>query len=146
MRSASPRPSTTCKKIDQQTTYNLSNLIALGVSHERISPLEEEMQQRIKAAIDQLERNTGGARTDEWWAWSDLGQLCLLAGDLNRAAAAYDRARKTGPTAEEYKRHVDMLNQLHAVTSETAPDIAKTIAAMLTELSTVALPSAKSGG
>ena len=134
------------EKIDQQTTYNLSNLIALGVSHERISPLEEEMQQRIKAAIDQLERNTGGARTDEWWAWSDLGQLYLLAGNLDLAAAAYDRARKTGRTAEEYTRHVEMLNQLHAVTSETAPAIAKTIADMLTELSTVALPSAKSGG
>ena len=55
-------------------------------------------------------------------------------------AAAYDRARKTGPTAEEYKRHVDMLNQLHTVTLETAPDIAKTIDGMLTELSTAALP------
>ena len=122
--------------IDQQSTYNLSNVISLGVSHEGISPMADDMRRRIQLAIRQLEGNTGGERTDEWWAWSDLGQLYLLSGDANKAEHAYERARKTGPTSEEYRRHVDMLKQLYEVTSKTAPEIAQGIDRLLTELST----------
>ncbi len=80
------------EKVDQQSTYNLSNVIALGVTEERVSPLAPEMRQSIEQAITQLVRKTSGTRTDEWWAWSDLGQLYLLHGDASLAAEAY-RAR-----------------------------------------------------
>jgi tetratricopeptide (TPR) repeat protein len=123
------------EKVDQQSTYNLSNVIALGVTEERVSPLAPDMRQSIEQAIAQLVRKTSGTRTDEWWAWSDLGQLYLLYGDAVRAAEAYERARKTGPTAEEYDRHVVMLNKLRTVMSETAPDLVRGIDRMLTELS-----------
>ncbi len=133
------------EKIDEQSTYNLSNVIALGVSEERISPLETGMKANIEKAIAELKKETGGTRTDEWWAWSDLGQLYLLQADLVRALDAYEHARKTGPAKDEYQRHIDGLRQLRAVTSETAREVADAIERALTELANDA-PLSRSPG
>jgi tetratricopeptide (TPR) repeat protein len=133
------------EKVDQQSTYNLSNVIALGVTEEGISPRDPEMRQSIDAAISQLVRSTGGGRTDEWWAWSDLGQLHLLSGDPDSARVAYARARRTGPTAEEYERHLVMLKRLHEVTSRTAADAAAAIEKVLSELTSDAPPYSSAG-
>ena len=122
------------EKIDEQSTYNLSNVIALGVSEEKISPLETGMQADIEKAITELKKKTGGTRTDEWWAWSDLGQLYLLQADVDRAVEVYARARKTGPATDEYQRHIAGLKQLLEVTRQTAPEVAGAIESALTLL------------
>ena len=121
---------------DQLSTYNLGNVIALGITEERIPPDDLKMRSSIELAIKQLVAKTSGSRTDEWWAWSDLGQLYLLTNDVTRALAAYERARKTGPTTEEYGRHLEVLRQLHEATSSTAPDVAAGVAQVLVDLST----------
>jgi tetratricopeptide (TPR) repeat protein len=133
------------EKIDSQSTYNLSNVIALGVSEERISPLEPGMKADIAVAIDDLKQKTGGTRTDEWWAWSDLGQLFLLQANDIQALEAYERARKTGPATDEYQRHLAGLKQLLEVTNETAPEVAQAIGRALSALSVDAPTSRGSG-
>jgi hypothetical protein len=92
------------------------------------------MRADIEKAITELKKKTGGTRTDEWWAWSDLGQLYLLQADVNRAVEAYERARKTGPATGEYQRHIAGLKQLLEVTRQTAPEVAGAIASALTVL------------
>jgi tetratricopeptide (TPR) repeat protein len=129
------------EKIDEQSTYNLSNVIALGVAEERISPLEPGMKANIDKAIAELIKKTGGTRTDEWWAWSDLGQLYLLQANDAGALDAYEHARKTGPATDEYQRHIAGLRQLLEVTSHTAPDVALAIERTLSALSVDAAPS-----
>jgi tetratricopeptide (TPR) repeat protein len=129
------------EKIDGESTYNLSNVIALGVAEERISPLEPGMKADIEEAITELKKKTDGTRTDEWWAWSDLGQLYLLQADEARALDAYEHARKTGPATDEYQRHIAGLRQLLEVTSNTAPDVAHAIERTLWALSVEAAPS-----
>ena len=89
------------EKLDGQSTYNLSNVIALGVTEEGISPLDPGMKADIETAIAELKKKTGGTRTDEWWAWSDLGQLYLLQADSAQALDAYEQARKTGAATDE---------------------------------------------
>ncbi len=133
------------EEVDRQSTYNLSNVIALGVTEEGISPRDPKMRQSIEAAITLLVSKTSGTRTDEWWAWSDLGQLYLLSGDADRASAAYERARRTGPSAEEYERHIVTLKRLLEVTSQTAKDVAAAIEKVLPALSSDA-PAHKSAG
>jgi tetratricopeptide (TPR) repeat protein len=129
------------EKIDEQSTYNLSNVIALGVAEERISPLEPGMKADIEEAIEKLKQKAGGTRTDEWWAWSDLGQLYLLLANDVQALEAYERARKTGPATDEYQRHLAGLRQLLEVTGQTAPSVALAIRSALSVLSVEAPPS-----
>jgi tetratricopeptide (TPR) repeat protein len=129
------------EKIDEQSTYNLSNVIALGVAEERISPLEPGMKADIEQAIAELNKKTAGTRTDEWWAWSDLGQLYLLRADDARALDAYERARRTGPATDEYQRHIAGLRQLLEVTSKTAREVAAAIERALSVLAAEAPPS-----
>jgi tetratricopeptide (TPR) repeat protein len=133
------------EKIDEQSTYNLSNVIALGVAQERISPLEPGMKADIDRAIAELNKKTGGTRTDEWWAWSDLGQLYLLQANDARALEAYEHARKTGPATAEYQRHLAGLRQLLEVTVKTAPDVAHAIERALSALSVDSPPSGARG-
>jgi tetratricopeptide (TPR) repeat protein len=133
------------EKIDEQSTYNLSNVIALGVAEERISPLERSMKADIEKAIAELNKKIGGTRTDEWWAWSDLGQLYLLQANDARALDAYERARKTGPATDEYQRHIAGLRQLLEATRNMAPDVAHAIERALSALSVEAAPSRATG-
>ena len=117
------------EQIDQQSTYNLSNVITLGITEEHISPADPSMREMLDDAIKPLEEQVRGARSDEWWALTDLAQFYLLANKPDEARSYYERARKTGPTSQEYGRHIDILRELVEATKDNAPDISKNIAA-----------------
>jgi Flp pilus assembly protein TadD len=99
------------------------------------------MKADIEEAIEKLKQKAAGTRTDEWWAWSDLGQLYLLLANDVQALEAYERARKTGPATDEYQRHLAGLRQLLEVTGQTAPSVALAIRSALSVLSVEAPPS-----
>ncbi len=115
------------EKSDQHSTYNLSNTITLGICLGKTSPADAEMQKRLEKVITPLEKNTKGARSDEWWAWSDLGQFYLLLNRFDEAQRCYNSGRETGPTSEEFKRHISILVELAQATAENAPEISKGI-------------------
>ena len=120
---------------DQQSTYNLANVIALRITHEGRSPEDPAIRADLARAIAHLEAETSGPRSDEWWAWSDLAQFYLLTGEPGKARASYATATtKTGATAEEIKRHAAVLEELERKTAASAPEIAKTIRAAIDEL------------
>jgi len=116
---------------DKESTYNLSNVITLEITHEGRSSMDPEIRKDIREAVDRLTKDTQSARKDEWWAWADLAQFCLLLNEPGAARAAYSSARGTGMTAQEIKRHVEILREL---SDKTAPEISQTIRAAIIEL------------
>jgi tetratricopeptide (TPR) repeat protein len=118
------------------TTYNRSNVITLSITEKGLNPTGHEIRELLANIIRELESETAGARRDEWWAWSDLGQFYLLNGEPDKARACYSNTiSKTGATADEIRRHVTILGELAAKTAATAPGIAASISAMVEELS-----------
>jgi tetratricopeptide (TPR) repeat protein len=97
---------------DNSSTYNLGNVIVLKIQLGEASRRDDDMQRDIKTTIDRLKRQITGARSDEWWAWADLGQFYLLQGNFGEADQAYEQGRRTGPTVAEYRRHLDVLREL----------------------------------
>lgn len=101
---------------DRKSSYNLGNVIALQIVA-GTKPDDPSLAGEIDEAIASLQRQTapGGERSDEWWAWADLGQFRLLRGDLAGAREAYQEGRRrSGPKASEIKRHFDVLRELMA--------------------------------
>jgi hypothetical protein len=92
------------------------------------------MQQDIQTAISRLERQTVGARNDEWWAWADLGQFYLLRGDFEAARRVYEQGRRTGPTSSEYRRHLDVLRELASALALRDRDPSRRLSAFIEEL------------
>jgi len=120
--------------LDKQSTYNASNVITLSISQEHKAPSDPDLSEHLHRVIDDLEQKTQAGRSDEWWAWSDLGQFYLLRNDVDKSRSVYRRAIQTGPTGEEYRRHLDILHELAAATRESTPDVSKGISQMLAEL------------
>lgn len=121
---------------DNQSTYNASNAITLAITHERKSPRDISIDRDLNRVIDHLEEETARSRSDEWWAWSDLAQFHLLRNEPEKAREAYRRALRTGPTSQEFRRHLDILKELQAATNECAEDrdIAKAIEDVMREV------------
>jgi tetratricopeptide (TPR) repeat protein len=122
------------EKKDESSTYNLGNVIMLKIMLEQASPQATDLKQEIETVIGRLERQTTGARSDEWWAWADLGQFHLLNGDLDAARRAYEQGRRTGPTGAEYRRHIDVLGGLAKELNEREPTFAAQLASFIEEL------------
>jgi tetratricopeptide (TPR) repeat protein len=122
------------EQIDGKSTYNLTNTITLRITLGETSPTDSEMRDDLQIAIADLERKTEGARDDEWWAWSDLGQFYLLLDEFSKARRCYERAHNTGPTKGEYKRHTFILKELASATEKEAPEVAKKIEAVIEKL------------
>jgi|APLak6261659701_1056019.scaffolds.fasta_scaffold00601_4 tetratricopeptide (TPR) repeat protein len=121
------------EKIDNFSTYNLSNIISLKIDWKNFSP--EGLRDDIQAAIEQLTKETQGTRKDEWWAWADLAQFYLLLNNPDEARRCYAEGRSTtGATRGEIERHVSILSELANKTKETAPSISKNIKSVINEL------------
>ena len=120
---------------DKQGTYNVSNVITLKIAQKGLSPADPDISADLQQTIDRLETDTAGARGDEWWAWSDLAQFYLLHGEPAKARACYAKAiSKTGATAEEIRRHAQILGDLRDKLAKTAPEIAQSIDVAIGEL------------
>lgn len=122
------------EKIDGKSTYNLTNTITLRITLGEALPTDSDMRDDLKVATEKLEQDTQGARDDEWWAWSDLGQFHLLRNELDEARRSYERALKTGPTRGECKRHITILKELANATKENVPVVARNIDEVIEEL------------
>jgi tetratricopeptide (TPR) repeat protein len=117
-----------------QSTYNLGNVITLSIILGEASPRDAGMLERIDRAIRGLERQTRGSRGDEWWALSDLGQFYLLRGDADAARHCYARGRRTGPSYEEFERHLHVLRELANAVARREPELGKSMSSFIDEL------------
>jgi tetratricopeptide (TPR) repeat protein len=122
--------------IDKESTYNLSNVIALSITADRRSPNDPALRKDIESAIERLERATKGKRKDEWWAWADLAQFYLLHNEPDTARSRYARGRReAGPTKNEIRRNIAILEELAGYMAGTAPEIAANLREAIAELS-----------
>jgi tetratricopeptide (TPR) repeat protein len=117
----------------KESTYNMSNVITLGISHER-KPLDARALQDLDTVVKRLITETSGPRADEFWAWADLAQFALLRKDTQAARASYREALQRGPKADELKRHIDILRELAEGTSAFDKEMSDGITATITEL------------
>jgi tetratricopeptide (TPR) repeat protein len=125
-------------ELEQQggtSTYNLGNVIALSIAEEGLSPEVPPLSDYLARGIQVLRQATGSDRRDEWWAWADLAQFLLLAGQPDKAREAYANGRRqAGPSNEEMQRHAAVLLELARETATTAPGISKSLQAAVREL------------
>jgi tetratricopeptide (TPR) repeat protein len=133
---AAYREGRSLEDIDKESTYNLSNVIALSVTAEGRSPSgDPALRKDIESAIERLERATKGSRKDEWWAWSDLAQFYLLHNEPDMARLSYTNGKEAGPTKKEIQRSIAILEELAGCLTVTAPEIAANIRTAITKLS-----------
>lgn len=123
------------ERVLKHSTYNRSNAFVLTIAHER-RPLDAELREDLDSVIRDLERETQGPRSDEFYAWADLAQFYLLRGDSERAKEAYRRARDQGPGPDQIRGHVEVLRLLAEGIAGTAPETARRISVTATNLET----------
>jgi tetratricopeptide (TPR) repeat protein len=117
------------------STYNLGNVIALSIVELGIPPEAPLVSDYLSRGIELLSQATRSDRRDEWWAWADLAQFFLLAGQPDKAREAYAEGRRqAGPSNEEIKRHSEVLLELARKTAATSPKISTTLQAAAQEL------------
>lgn len=92
-------------------SYNLTNWIVLQLLED---PAQLPMLGRqINEAIAIVQAQVAGPRRDQWWAWADLGLLCLLGQRRPREVrAAYEHFRQSGPRAVDYRSVLAVLDSL----------------------------------
>lgn len=103
------------------TTYNLGNSIVLSLVLGRQRLDDPLLQERTASIVQRLEKQTAGARSDEWWAFADLAQFRLLQGDVSGARQAYVKGRATGPSAAELQRPLDVLAEIAGALQSSHP-------------------------
>lgn len=104
-----------------ESTYNLVNAITLPIEMGKRTATEQKTS--LLSALNALERATSGPRRLDRWAWADLGQTALLAGDLKRAKEAYSRFSEMGD-ATSISSHVTILQRLNDALAGRDPDAA----------------------
>jgi len=103
-------------------SYNLTNWIVLQLVDDptRLKALTGEINQAIALIQVQVE----GPRRDQWWAWADLGQLCLLDRRPREARDAYERFQQAGPRRVDYQSVLAVLDSLQEQFMASEPDLA----------------------
>jgi tetratricopeptide (TPR) repeat protein len=120
------------ERVEKKSTYNASNVITLSITQDQ-RPLDAGLREDLNRVIQQLEEATAGPRADEFWAWADLAQFYLLRGDLDKARSSYNEALQRGPTAQESRRHLEILRGLVEAIRPSAPALAERIGAVVKE-------------
>jgi hypothetical protein len=78
----------------------------------------------INHAIALIQVQVEGPRRDQWWAWADLGQLCLLGRRPREARDAYERFQQAGPRRVDYQSVLAVLGSLQEQFLASEPDLA----------------------
>jgi len=117
------------------STYNLGNVIAPSIAQDGLSPEAQPLSDYLARGIEVLSKATRSVRRDEWWAWADMAQFLLLAGQPEKAREAYANGRRqAGPSNEDVQRHVSVLLELSRETAKTAPKVSASLQAAAQEL------------
>lgn len=130
--------------IDKVSTYNFSNTIVLTILSEEArleSPSVQsalgELIDRLTKAIDESKdpQKTETVRTEQWWAWTDLGQAYLLKGMLAEANSAYEKGiRETNPSEGDRQSSKSVLSELADDLAALNPDISSALREQATRL------------
>jgi tetratricopeptide (TPR) repeat protein len=79
-------------RFDIQSSYSLVNELILLI--EMGARTAESLRPDLERAVAVLEHQVRGPRRLDRWAWADLGECRLLAGNLPEAIEAYERFKK----------------------------------------------------
>jgi len=103
-------------------SYNLTNWIVLQLVDDptRLKALTSEINHAIALIGVQVE----GPRRDQWWAWADLGQLCLLGRRPREAREAYEHFQQARPRRVDYQSVLAVLGSLREQFMASEPDLA----------------------
>jgi hypothetical protein len=103
-------------------SYNLTNWIVLQLLDDptRLTALAGEINHAIALIGVQVE----GPRRGQWWAWADLGQLCLLGQRPREAREAYEHFQQARPRRVDYQSVLAVLGSLQEQFMASEPDLA----------------------
>lgn len=97
-------------RYEENDSYNLSNSIVIRLL---LNPASLDQQ---RAAIIQAERTVNAQvqsdRSEQWWAWADLGLFRLLDSKYELAQAAYEKFRAKGAREKDYDSTIKVLSEL----------------------------------
>lgn len=116
------------------STYNLGNKILLSIMLGDSRVDEESTRTNLHTAINKLKQQVSGGRSDEWWAWADLGQFYLLNRDIENAKSAYAAGRETGPSPSEYQRSLDILAEVSSALEKEHPEQATEVKSFIRQM------------
>jgi tetratricopeptide (TPR) repeat protein len=102
------------KEYERDDSYNLVNSIVVPILQHPEKLEDEETKHEIHAARKIVEEQVKEKRRRQWWAWADLGLLCVLADDVEGAVNAYDKFKETGARAQDYESTRAVLDTLDA--------------------------------
>jgi len=103
-------------------TYNLTNWVVLQLLEDPVRL--PELAGVINDAIAIVQVQVDGPRREQWWAWADLGLLCLLARRPWEARAAYEHFQQVGPRPVDYRSVLAVLDSLHEQFKPCDPELA----------------------
>jgi tetratricopeptide (TPR) repeat protein len=109
-------------RFDIQSSYSLVN--------ELIVPIEmgvrtaESLRPNLERAVAVLEHQVRGSRRLDRWAWADLGECRLLAGNLTEAIESYQRFKELADPRQIRSARV-VLEQLAEVIRTREPKAAE---------------------
>src|SRR5262249_10334339 len=116
-------------------TYNRTNAIILTLLLDPGAVESEELQAESRQLADQLGSQVEGSRTNDVWAWADLGLLSLLTGQFERAGEAYDRFKLEDERKHEAREStVGLLKQCREKLLAVKPELAAAIEARIKDL------------
>jgi tetratricopeptide (TPR) repeat protein len=103
-------------------SYNLTNWIVLQLLEDpaRLPGLARE----VNGAIALVQVQVRGPRRSQWWAWCDLGLLCLLGRRPREARAAYEHFQQAGPRRVDYGSVLAVLDSLREQFQLSEPALA----------------------
>ena len=113
-------------------SYNLTNSIVVRILKDPNNLLSQ--REKILEAIQIVRKQVEAERKYEWWAWSDLGELNLLAGRTEEFIPAYEKFKLAGARAQDYDSTINVLRELAQALHETAPAISEGILVTVTYL------------
>ena len=130
--------------LDKVSTYNFGNEIVLTILSEE-SRLEsptvqtalDDLIDRLRKAIDNSNdaKMAAAVRTEQWWAWSDLGQAYLLKGMFDEALSAYEKGiRETNPSEGDRQSSKNVLVELGDDLATLSPEISRSLHAQAARL------------
>jgi tetratricopeptide (TPR) repeat protein len=116
-------------RLGVDSSYNLVNAITLPLES-RQGVKAADLADKLRAAIEAIERQVNGNRRVDRWAWADLAECRLLLGDLDEALRNYERARDLG-NRETIRSIVNVLERLHLAVQQCDPSTAANLSEAL---------------
>ena len=103
-------------------SYNLVQSVVLPVIRKPGLLTDASFKDKLRKVHDSIERQIATVRSDDPWAYSDLGLVELLGGDPSAAHESWDQMDALQPERNVYVSGLPVLQSLSAALTQVDPE------------------------